>query len=160
MKGDGKGKQAPKQETKQVANAKVELKTVTGAVVKGQLNLDWGKDGSVELAAGETKHAVGIKVDRDGEAQQITVTLSYEVDGSPVIEPYTFDMSVGKREVIRVEDGAAIALTVTPKKVKSGQTPAPPPEEPPEEDGDEGGGGGGGKIEVGPGVDDPLGGLE
>ena len=149
---DKKGKKT--QATKQIAQAKVEVKTESGAVLKSHVNLDWGTDGNVELAAGETKHAVGLKVVRDGESKEITVTLSYGVDGSPVIEPYTFDSSVGKREVIHIEDGAAIALTVTPTNVKvDGPEPAPPAEEPDE-------GGGNGKIEVGPDTEDPLGGLE
>ncbi len=150
---DKKGKKAP-QATKQIAQAKVEVKTGSGAVLKSNLNLDWGTDGNVELAAGDTKHAVGLKVVRGGESNEITVTLSYGVDGSPVIEPYTFDSSVGKREVIHIEDGAAIALTVTPTNVKvDDPNPAPPAEEPDE-------GGGNDKIEVGPDTEDPLGGLE
>lgn len=153
-KGKGKAKKGKKnQATKQIAQAKVEVKTESGAVLKSHLNLDWGADGNLELAAGETKHAIGVKVERSGDAKEITVTLSYGVDGAPVIEPYTFDSSVGKREVIHIEDGAAIALTVTPTNVKVDEPPPPPPEEPDE-------GGGNGKIEVGPDTEDPLGGLE
>jgi hypothetical protein len=138
--------------TKQVAQAKVEVKTDAGAVLKSHLNLDWGSDGTVELAAGDNKHAVGLRVVRNGDGSDITITLSYGVDGSPIIEPYTFDSSVGKREVITIEDGGAIALTVTSQQVKDDEPPpAPPPDEPDEDKG---------KIEVKPDVDDPLGGLE
>lgn len=134
--------------TKQVAQVKVEVKTEGGRVVKGDAQLDWGEHGNVELDADGHKHTVGLELARpEGDAKTLTVTLRYHVDDRLVVAPYTFDTTVKKREVLHIEGGTAIALTVTPKKVK-----APPPEEEKPKD----------KIEVGgeDDPDDPLGGLQ
>jgi hypothetical protein len=136
------------------AHVKLEIKQEDGKVLrnKGDL-LDWGQSGTVVIEADEHKHAVELQLTK-GSDSTLTVTLAYERDGTPVVAPYTFDTKIKKREVIHIEGGAAIALTITPKAVKQGDA-APPPEESPEpapKDKD--------KIEIGTNPNDPLGGLE
>lgn len=132
--------------TKQVAQVKVEIKTEAGRVLKTDAQLEWGAPGNVELASEGHTHTVGLEVARAAEDKpEVTVTLRYHLDDQLVVAPYTFDAKVKKREVLRIEGGTAIALTVTPKKVK-----APPPEEEKPKD----------KIEVGDDPESPLGGLK
>lgn len=132
--------------TKQVAQVKVEIKTEGGRVIKTDAQLEWGAPGNVELASEGHTHTIGLEVARQNETKpEVTVTLRYHLDDQLVVAPYTFDAKVKKREVLRIEGGTAIALTVTPKKVK-----APPPEEEKPKD----------KIEVGDDPESPLGGLK
>lgn len=132
--------------TKQVAQVKVELKTEGGRVIKGDAQLEWGAPGNVELASEGHTHTIGLEVARAADDKpEVTVTLRYHLDDKLVVAPFTFDAKVKKREVLRIEGGPAIALTVTPKKVK-----APPPEEEAPKD----------KIDVQGDPESPLGGLE
>lgn len=134
---------------KQVAQVKVEVKTEAGRVIKGDLQLDWGAPGTVEMQGDGKKHIVGLELVREtDDSKVLKVTLRYHVDDHLVVAPYTFDTKLKKREVVHIEGGSAIALTVTPKKVKA---PPPPAEEEKPRD----------KIDVGDADPrDPLGGLE
>lgn len=134
--------------TKQVAQVKVELKTEAGRVIKADAQLEWGAPGNVELASEGHTHTVGLEVARAAEDKpEVTVTLRYHLDDKLVVAPFTFDAKVKKREVLHIEGGPAIALTVTPKTVK-----APPPPEEDEKPKD--------KIDVGDDPQSPLGGLK
>jgi hypothetical protein len=134
------------------AHVKLEIKQEDGKVLrnKGDL-LDWGQSGTVVIEADEHKHAIELQLTK-GSDSTLTVTLAYERDGNPVVAPYTFDTKLKKREVIHIEGGAAIALTISPKAVKEEEAP-PPPEEAPEPAPKD-------KIEIGGGSNDPLGGIE
>lgn len=140
-------KKAEEVETKQVALVQVELKEETGKVLKSKVQLDWGQDGAVELVSADHKHRVPLKVERDGE--QVSVTFEIEIDGETIIAPYTFETKAKQREVIQIEGGLAVALKVTPKKVK---VDAPPPKETEREETR--------KLEIEGDENDPLGGLK
>lgn len=107
-------------QTKHVAMVKVEIKQESGKVVKNSGDVvEWNKDAKVVIEADEHKHDVSLKVGREGDkSKKLNVTLAYDRDGEAVIAPYSFDTRVKKREVIRIEGGIAIAVTVTPKTVK------------------------------------------
>ena len=148
------------QDEAEVVQLKVEIKLASGRVVRlpGDFKLDWGVDTAVEVEADGSTHQFSFLIARKGDPESgaVSITMSYGRDGEPIIAPYSFDTKVKRREVVRIEGGLAIALTVTPKK-----TGAPPPkqeeeEEPPPEEG----GPPADEIEIDGDADDPLGGLE
>ena len=124
------------EETRNVASVKVELKQENGKVLKydGAV-LDWGADGNVEFKYDDHIHDVALRIDRPNDKEKlIKLTVGYTKDGRAVIEPHTLDSEIKKREVIRIDGGVAIAITVTPKNVKvdgDGEPVEPPEEAPP-----------------------------
>jgi hypothetical protein len=119
---------------KDVASVKIELKQPSGKVLKydGAI-LDWGADGNVSFKADDHVHDVALRIDRAGDQKAISLTVGYTKDGQPIIASHTVDSEIKKREVIRIEGGLAIAITVTPKANKAA-TPKPEEEEPKEEE--------------------------
>ena len=49
---------------------------------------------------------------------QVGVTISYNVGSEAVLADYKFDTKPKFREVLRIDNGMALAITVTPKTVK------------------------------------------
>ncbi|MEM6296383.1 MAG: hypothetical protein AAGA54_34255 [Myxococcota bacterium] len=132
-----------KAETKLMADVKVEIRQESGNVVKGAATVDWNEDGSLSIEADGTKHDLNLRIDREGNSKKVSITLAYARGGEDIIAPYTFDAKVKKREILRVEGNLAIAVTVTPKKVK---VEAPKEKKP--------------RVNVGDDPDDPLAGLD
>lgn len=110
---------AEKAETKNVALVKVEIRQESGKVIKNEGDLvGWNEDASLKIKSEDVTHALEVKVVRDGDkSKKASVTLAYARGGEAIIAPYTFDVKLKKREVIQIEGGLAIALTVVPKKV-------------------------------------------
>lgn len=144
---------------RQVAQIKIEIKLESGRVIKPEDNftVEFGVDNSLEIQAEGSSHLFSVKVDKKGskkDSKDVSVTVGYNRDGEAVIAPYTFDTKVKKREVVRVEGGLAIALTVTPKKAEGDKPPedeevVPEEKQKPRD-----------KIEISEDEDDPLGGLD
>jgi hypothetical protein len=114
-----------------VASVKIELKQPSGKVLKydGAM-LEWGADGNVEIKYEDHVHDIALRVERpDDKQKQISLTVGYSKDGQAVIEPTTVASEIKKREVVRIDGGIAIAITVTPKNVKGEGEPVEPPEE-------------------------------
>ncbi|HWB74538.1 MAG TPA: hypothetical protein VG755_06275 [Nannocystaceae bacterium] len=125
---------ATTEETRSIASVKVELKQPSGKVLKvdGAI-LDWGGDGEIQFKYDDHVHDVALRVDRPNDKDKlIKLTVGYSKDGRAVIEPHTVDSEIKKREVIRIDGGIALAITVTPKNVKV-DGDGEPIEEPPEE---------------------------
>ena len=125
---------AATEETRSIASVKVELKQPSGKVLKvdGAI-LDWGGDGEIQFKYDDHVHDVALRVDRPNDKEKlIKLTVGYSKDGRAVIEPHTVDSEIKKREVIRIDGGIALAITVTPKTVKV-DGDGEPIEEPPEE---------------------------
>jgi len=118
---------------KDVASVKIELKQASGKVLKydGAL-LEFGADGNVTFKADDHVHDVSLRIDR-AEGKAISLTVGYTKDGNAIITPQTVDSEIKKREVIRIEGGVAIAITVTSKVAKKAAPEEKPPEETPEE---------------------------
>jgi hypothetical protein len=120
----------------EVAIVKVEVKLESGKVIKHDgVLFEWGDEGNVVLKYDDHTHDVALKVDRtDDSGKAIKLTVGYARDGESIIQPQTVSTEAKKREVIRIEGGSAIALTVTPKKVKLDENGNPvepiPPDEP------------------------------
>ncbi len=121
--GSGEARSEAQGETKVVADIKVEIRQESGKVIKDAFQLDWSEDGTHSIESEGTQHDVELRVDRDGNAKSASVTLAYARGGEDIIAPYTFDVKLKKREVVRIEGGLAIAVTVTPKKVAAAADP-------------------------------------
>jgi len=145
---------------REVAQIKIELKLDSGRVVKMDdlFTVDWGVQNQLEIEADGSNHQLSLMVERTGDkkSKKLSITVGYDRDGEAIIAPYTFDTKLKKREVVRIEGGLAIALTVTPKVLEGeGGTITEEEELPPEEvvpprD----------KIEIDDDDEDPLGGLD
>lgn len=110
---------------KSMALVKVEIKLENGTVIKhrGQL-LEWGEDSSVLLDGEGHSHAVLLTVNKQDKAgKKLSVKVGYNRDSSPVIAPFTYETAAKKREIIRSDDGLALAITVTPKSVAPDKKP-------------------------------------
>lgn len=132
QEGDATDEAAPRD----MASIKIELKQQSGKVIKydGAV-LDWGSDGNISLKQGDVVHDIALRVDRpDEDAKAISLTVGYTKDGAPVIEPQTIASELKKREVIRIEGGIAIAITVTPKASKDAPKDEPGDEPPADEE--------------------------
>lgn len=110
---------AEKAETRVVAGVQVEIRQEDGKVIKDAFTVDWDEDGSHTMEADGTQHDVAVRVERDGDSKKLNVTLAYSRGGEDIIAPYSFDTKLKKREVVRIEGGLAIALTIAPKKVST-----------------------------------------
>ena len=109
---------AAKQEIAVVPTVRVEIKLPRAMLKSKYQRLDWDQPGAVELTRGDVTHHVDVTVKkRDGNGKKLTLTLSYEQDGEPVIAPFTFDTRAKKREIFSTDGGIALAVTVRPKQV-------------------------------------------
>jgi len=108
------------QQTKLVAMVKVEIKQQSGKVVKTEPRaIEWDEESNVRLESDGHVHDVSLQIRKqDDAAKKLNVTMADEFDGEPVIAPFAFDTTAKKREIIRTDGGIALAITVTPKRVK------------------------------------------
>ena len=105
---------------KSVVIAKVEIKQSSGKVLRGKpRQLEWEAQSSVQLEADGHVHDVQLQVEKkDDQGRKLGVTLAYDVDGEAVIAPFEYDTTAKKREILRVDGGIALAVTLTPKKIE------------------------------------------
>lgn len=108
------------QQTKLIATVKVEIKQESGKVIKTEpRTIEWDEQNNVRLESDGHVHDVSLQVRKqDDAAKKLSITMAYELDGDPVIAPFEFDTTAKKREIVRTDGGVALAITVTPKRVK------------------------------------------
>lgn len=103
-----------------MALVKVEIKLENGKIVRhsGEI-VDWDQDASVVFDGGGHSHQVNLHLHpKDDRAKKIEVRMAYERDATLVLAPFSFETKARKREVIQSDGGLALAVTITPKKVK------------------------------------------
>jgi hypothetical protein len=99
------------------AQVKLEIKVPSGKVMRdGGKVIAWQQPTKIPFEFQGGMHQFVLDVTRDGKTAN--VELSYELDGVEVLRTYELETKMGKREVIRIEDGTALALTVTSKTIK------------------------------------------
>ena len=94
----------------------------------------------IPLELGGRVHELDIEVTREGKGFEVVV-VSYVLEGQQLVRNYRMEASANKREVIHIEGGIGLAITVGSKTIK------PKPQK--ERD----------KVET-PAGDDPLAGAE
>lgn len=104
--------------TSKWAKVKVEIRTPSGKVFK-----DTGKSfpydqlTRLDFDFEGISHTFLIDLSRDGKSNA-AVKLTYIAGGEEVVRNYGFDAKLSKREVLRLDDGTALALTVSNKTIK------------------------------------------
>ncbi len=100
------------------ANMKTEIRTPSGKVFKDKgkafpydqlTRLDFDFEGIT--------HTFLVDLSRDGKSKA-GVKLTYLAGGEEVVRNYGFDAKLNKREVLRLDDGTALALTISTKTIK------------------------------------------
>lgn len=100
-----------------MASVKLEIKGEDGKVFKDQPKvIFWDRLTRIPIDFGSRMHEFDLLLGQDKKS--VDVQISYTVGGKEVLRKYKFDTKVGTREVIQIEGGVAVALTVTPKTVK------------------------------------------
>lgn len=105
-------------EPKDFAVVKLELKQPNGKVYRdatGQI-VDWSVPTRIDVDFEGHKHVFVLTPKRSGKAD-VVVDIDYELDGKEVLRKVPLASKLKAREVLRVEDGTAIALTVANKHV-------------------------------------------
>lgn len=101
-----------------MASVKLEIKGEDGKVFKDKPKvIRWDQLTRIPIDFGSRMHEFDLLLGQDGK-KAVDVQLSYTVGGKEVLRKYRFDTKVGTREVIQIEGGVAVAVTVTPKTVK------------------------------------------
>lgn len=133
----------PAGEEQGTAAVRIEIRQESGDIAEARTELDWSTEESVTFQGGGRTHDVALHLERAGKSKKVQAKVGYRRDGRPVIAPVDLTLQLGKREVLHIEGGLAIALTVTAKAAPS----SPPPSQRPPVKRPDGGG------------DDPLEGL-
>lgn len=112
----------PSTEGQAPAAVRLEIRQESGDVAEARTELEFNTDETVTFQGAGHTHDVTLFLERKGKSKQVRAKVSYRRDGRPVVAPVALDLKLGQREVLRIEGGLAIALTV-----KAGQPPAKPP---------------------------------
>ena len=124
-----------------MATVKLEIKDDGGKVLKDKPRvLRFDETFRIPLELGGRVHELDIEVTREGKGFEVVV-VSYVLEGQQLVRNYRMEASANKREVIHIEGGIGLAITVGSKTIK------PKPQK--ERD----------KVET-PAGDDPLAGAE
>lgn len=100
-----------------MASVKLEIKGEDGKVFKDKPKvIRWDQLTRIPIDFGSRLHEFDLLLGQDKKS--VDVQISYTVGGKEVLRKYRFDTKVGTREVIQIEGGVAVALTVTPKTIK------------------------------------------
>ncbi len=103
----------------EVAKVKLEIKLESGQVLRPEnaITVSYGVESTLEIPAAGVMHRFLLNVKRQdgtiGDAEVLSITVGYDRDGEAIIAPFTFNAKAGKLEVLHVEPGIEIRLTIT-----------------------------------------------
>ena len=117
-----KSKPAPTEQ--KLALVQIEIKGEDGKIAAHKKLMQWNEQTTVSFEAEGHTHELTLTPRATPKSMEIEVTVSYERDATAVVDGYTYDGKLWKRELLRVEGGLAIALRVVPKTI---ELPPPPP---------------------------------
>jgi hypothetical protein len=124
-----------------MALVKIEVRLEDGGVVKNKGDLlKWNNKGTVVFDGQGQTHSFEITPRHNGD--KLSIKIGYSRNGEPIFAPFDYETGPNQRELLEIDDGLSLAITVTPKKVDSKSKPK-------RDD----------SIE-GPEDDDPLGGIK
>lgn len=103
------------------ASIKLEIRTPAGKVYRDSAKvIRWEQLTRVPIDFEGERHEFIVDVKRSGK--QATVEMTYLRGGTEIVRKYALEAKLKKREVLRIDDGTALAVTVTSKTIK----PKPP----------------------------------
>jgi len=115
-------KQAPTEQ--KLALVEVEIKSEDGSLATHKKLMPWNQETTVSFSSEGHEHTITLTPRATPKSMKIAVTVSYDRDATAVVDGYTYDGKLWKRELLRVDGGLAIALRVVPKTI---ELPPPPP---------------------------------
>jgi hypothetical protein len=99
------------------ASVKVEVKTPGGEVVRDEARIiRWDQPTRIPVDVSGKEHEFTLDIHRDGK--KVSLKITYVVDGTDVLREQPLDSKLGKRDVLRIDDGTALAFTVANKTIK------------------------------------------
>jgi hypothetical protein len=98
------------------ANVKLEIKQGPKVHKDPGQTIRWEELTRIPIEVEGQVHEFIVHVSRAGEKAE--VMMSYNRGGKEILRKFTFDTKIKKREVLRIDDGSALAVTVTPQMVK------------------------------------------
>jgi hypothetical protein len=103
------------------ATVKMEIRTPDGKVFRdnGKV-IRWDQLTRIPIDFEAKQHEFIVEVKRSGK--KATIELSYVLDGTDVVRNVPIETKIGKRELLRIDDGTALAVTIGTKTIK----PKPP----------------------------------
>ncbi|MBL4686972.1 MAG: hypothetical protein JKY37_20420 [Nannocystaceae bacterium] len=100
------------------ASLKTEIRTPSGKVFKDKGKaFPYDQPTRLDFDFEGITHTFLIDLERAGKGKA-SVKLTYLAGGEEVVRNYGFDAKLNKREVLRLDDGTALALTVSNKTIK------------------------------------------
>ena len=99
------------------ASIKLEIRTPDGKVYRDSAKvIRWEQSTRIPIDFEGERHEFLLDVRRSGK--QATVEMTYLRGGTEILRKYALDTKIKKRELLRIDDGTALAVTVTPKTIK------------------------------------------
>jgi hypothetical protein len=100
-----------------MATIRLEIKDQDGKVFKDSPKVvHWDERFRIPVDIGSRVHEVDVEVGRDGKT--IDLVLGYLLDGQELVRNFRLEINPNKRELIRIEGGIALAITVGSKTIK------------------------------------------
>jgi hypothetical protein len=104
-------------EATNMATVRLEIKDDTGKVFKDTPKvLRWDEPFRIPLEIGNQVHEVDVEVSRDGKT--VEIVLGYLLGGQELVRNFRLETNANKRELVRIEGGIALAITVGSKTIK------------------------------------------
>lgn len=110
-----------------LAQVKVEIREEDGEVIKHKELVPWRETSTIEIEGAGHTHSVTVTPAPVKKSMKLEMTFSYDRDDTAIVSAYSYESKMWKRELLRVEGGLAIAITVVPKTIEL-------PPEPPKRD--------------------------
>lgn len=100
-----------------MASVKLEIKDQDGKVFKDTPKIiRWDERFRIPLEIGNRVHEIDVEATRSGKT--VELVLGYLLGGQELVRNFRLETGVSKRELIHIEGGIALAITVTPKTIK------------------------------------------
>jgi hypothetical protein len=104
-------------EATNMATVRLEIKDDTGKVFKDSPKvLRWDEPFRIPLEIGDQVHEVDVEVSREGKT--VEIVLGYLLGGQELVRNFRLETNANKRELVRIEGGIALAITVGSKTIK------------------------------------------
>ena len=99
------------------ANVKLEIRSPGGKVFKDPGKVfRYGEKTRIDFDFEGITHTFLLDIGKPGSTAP--VNMSYMAGGEEVVRNYDFEAKLSKREVLRLDDGTAVALTISTKTIK------------------------------------------
>jgi hypothetical protein len=100
-----------------MATVRLEIKDESGKVFKDTPKvIPWDERFRIPVEMGGRVHEVDVEVSLDGK--DVEIVIGYLLEGQELVRNFRLDTRPNKRELVRIEGGIALAITIGSKTVK------------------------------------------